>query len=101
LGAPENRSTEETEIINTAVESKIRATWKPFIFSDHYLVISDFFDSFLAHHPRRTGEAYLAQTVDAIPAEGNPVPKNADLVGLHGWFKPLKEAETAAAGRAT
>lgn len=51
------RSLEQTAFITLQSDSEITANWKPFIYSHHYEVHSSFCDSWIATHPRRTGEA--------------------------------------------
>ena len=92
-GSRDRRVMEETEIIDTKPEEELVGVWEQFIHSHHYSVSSDFFDSWLAHHPRRTGEAYVAQIIDAKDAEGNPVPRGVSLSELQNWFKQLRDAE--------
>src|SRR4051794_26896985 len=60
-GKPAERALEETDFITLQSQEEVRDAWKRFIHSHHYEVTDDFFDSWIAQHPRRTGEAYLAQ----------------------------------------
>lgn len=92
-GSPDQRVMEEMEIIDTKSEEELFGVWEQFIHSHHYSVSSNFFDSWLAQHPRRTGEAYMAQILDAKDAEGNPVPRDVSLSELQDWFKQLRDAE--------
>jgi hypothetical protein len=93
-GSPEQRSMEETEIIDIKDEDELTKVWDSFIHSHHYSVSTDFFESVLARHPRRTGEMYMAQIVNGLCAEGNPVPKHASFSELQAWFQQLLDAET-------
>lgn len=93
-GSPDKRGMEDVEIIDTKAEDELTNVWDSFIHSDHYSVCSDFFNSSLARHPRRTGEAlHMAQIVNGMCAEGNPVPINLCLGDLQFWFKELRESE--------
>lgn len=92
-GPPEQRSMEETEIIDIKEEDELLAVWNPFIHSGHYSVSTDFFESALARHPRRTGEMYMAQIINGLCAEGNPVPKDVSFSELKLWFQQLHDAE--------
>jgi hypothetical protein len=48
----------------------------------------------MANHPRRTGEAYLSQYLDAQFIDNNPVPQDiGSLAELVRWFHPLLDAE--------
>lgn len=93
-GPAEQRSMEETEIIDIKEESELVKVWKPFLYSDHYSVSTDFFNSVLARHPRRTGEIYMAQIINGLCAEGNPVPKDSSFSELKVWFQQLRDAES-------
>lgn len=93
-GSPEQRVMEETEIIDIKEEGELTKVWDSFIHSHHYSISTDFFDSCLARHPRRTGEMYMAQIINGLCAEGNPVPKDVAFSELKVWFQKLRDAET-------
>ena len=95
-GAVEERALEQTEIINRpgCNHEVLRATWDPFIHTHHYDIFESFFDSWLAQHPRRTGEAYISQYLEARFIENNPIPQDfGSVVDLVRWFGPLLAAE--------
>lgn len=92
-GTPDERYMEEIEIINVSPESELVAAWEPFIHSHHYTTTDDFYSSWLANHPRRTGEAYINQFVDALFIENHPIPKDAAFDELWDWFDKLGKAE--------
>lgn len=97
-GEVSDRQFEQTEIISRpgADHGALRATWAPFIHTHHYDIFESFFDSWLANHPRRTGEAYWNQYMNAQFITDNPVPRAAsDLAELVEWFRPLLEVEAA------
>ena len=87
------RNLEQTEIIDIRDESDLRSTWEPFIHTHHYEVHDDFYDSWIANHPRRTGEAWINQYIDALYIDDNPIPKDADFPELWEWFDKLREVE--------
>jgi hypothetical protein len=87
------RNLEQTEIINILTEAELCATWEPFIHTHHYDVYDNFYDSWLANHPRRTGEAWRNQYIDRMYLEGNPIPKELEFPNLWNWFHTLREAE--------
>jgi hypothetical protein len=61
---------------------------------DAIFTFNSFYDSWMANHPRRTGEAYWNQYMEAKYIEDNPVPQNfADLRTLVDWFRPLMDVE--------
>lgn len=97
-GSSDQRVMEETEIIDIKPEEELTEVWDSFINSHHISVSSDFFDSWLARHPRRTGEVYMAQFFDTQFVEGNPVPKDVDLIELQQWFLYLHDVEATDKG---
>ncbi len=93
-GSSDQRSMEDIEIIDIRAEDELTIVWDSFIHSHHYSTCTDYFDSSLSLHPRRTGEAlHMAQIVNAMCAEGNPVPRNLCLSDLQFWFRELRESE--------
>lgn len=92
-GSPSERVLEETDFITLQPKDEVREVWNRFIHTHHYDVTDDFFESWLAKHPRRTGEAYLAQYIDARFVEGNPPPKEVSLEELWSWFDRLLPSE--------
>ena len=84
---------EQVEVVDIKPENDLRKVWADFIHSHHYDVTDDFFDSWLATHPRRTGEAFVAQYVEALYVDGNPVPRNVALQDLRDWFRELIAVE--------
>lgn len=88
-----SRNLEQTEIIDIRKEDDLRTTWEPFIHTHHYEVHNNFYNSWIANHPRRTGEAYLNQYIDALFIEDNPIPRNLDFPELWDWFDELRKAE--------
>jgi len=96
-GRPETRVMEQTAFITRQTEREIDEAWENFIHSHHYEVHSNFYDSWIANHPRRTGEAYLSQYIDAKYLDNNPIPRSADFEGLWAWFDRFRPAEEAAA----
>lgn len=94
-GAVGQRSMEQTEIIDTRDEDTLQATWDPFIHSHHYEVHDNFYNSWIANHPRRTGEAFVNQYIEAMFINRNPIPKDLDFPALWGWFDRLHKVEKA------
>lgn len=74
-------------------EEEIREVWDNFIHTHHYDIFGDFYKSWIFNHPRRTGEAYINQYIEAKYIENNPLPKDADFGDLWRWFGALKEFE--------
>lgn len=92
-GDVNKREMEQTEIIDIRNENDLYKTWEPFIHSHHYDTHSSFYNSWIANHPRRTGEAHFNQYYDAQFIENNPIPKDFDLPELWSWFDQLKTLE--------
>jgi hypothetical protein len=89
----QGRDLEQVEIVDIKPEDTLVATWADFIHTHHYEVHADFYDCWIANHPRRTGEAYLNQYIEAKWIEANPLPKAASFPDLWKWFQPLLEVE--------
>ena len=92
-GAKGERPMEQTAFITKQTEDEVNENWDAFIHTHHYEVHDDFYDSWIANHPRRTGEAYLSQYLDAKFISENPVPRNADFPALRTWYERFKSAE--------
>ncbi|GMV93732.1 MAG: hypothetical protein AMXMBFR82_35100 [Candidatus Hydrogenedentota bacterium] len=92
-GNPDQRRMEQTEIIDVKSVQVLEKTWRPFICSHHYETHSSFFDSWIANHPRRTGEAYLNQYWEIRYIDKNPVPRNFSLPELWAWYERFTPAE--------
>lgn len=92
-GDVNQRSMEQTEIIDIRSEDNLCNTWKPFIHTHHYETHSSFYDSWIANHPRRTGEAYINQYWNAQFIDNNPVPQEFAFSELWAWFDQLKQVE--------
>jgi len=87
------RSMEQTEIIDIRDEDDLENVWKPFIHTHHREFHQDFYSSFIANHPRRTGEAYYNQYYLAHFIDNNPLPKDANFHDLWSWYKKLQDIE--------
>ena len=95
-GESGGREMEQTSFIvsPTQDEDELVRNWKPFIHTHHYEVQRDFYDSWLANHPRRTGEAWWNQYLEVKFIDNNPIPKNLSLPDLWDWYERFKEAES-------
>lgn len=96
-GTWQDRQFEQFEIIDVRPEDELIETWDDFIHTHHYTVETSFYDSHVALHPRRSGEAYHAQFLEARWPEGNPLPRELPRTELWNWLKPLLSAEGEAA----
>jgi len=92
-GDVNQREMEQTEIIDIRNEDDLHDTWEPFIHTHHYETHSSFYESWIAKHPRRTGEAYINQYYNAQFIDNNPIPKEVVFSDLWDWLEPLKHVE--------
>jgi hypothetical protein len=92
-GGSQARPMEQFEIIDVRTEDDLVAAWKRFIHTHHYEVHSTAYDSWLFKHPRRTGEAYINQYLNALFIDDNPIPRGVSFAGLTDWFTPLVNRE--------
>ena len=88
-----DRNLEEIEIIDLKDEDVLGETWKDFIHSHHYRTYTDFYDSFLARHPRRSCESMWAQLMECQFLTDREVPRAVDFPTLWNWHSPLMEVE--------
>jgi len=88
-----DRNMEQTSFITKQKENEVVKNWKPFIHTHHYELQSDFYESWIANHPRRTGEAYWNQYFEAKFISNNPIPRNYDFPKLWEWYNQFKKAE--------
>lgn len=92
-GDVNQRELEQTEIIDIRSEDDLLAIWEPFIHTHHYETHSSFYESWIANHPRRTGEAYINQYWNAQFIDNNPIPKEFAFPELWSWYARLKQVE--------
>lgn len=84
----------QIEIIDTKEESHLLETWKDYTHFDHYDLYTDFYDSWVAKHPRRTCEALWRTTIDIdFNVSDRGIPKDLAFEGLWNWLDPLLAAE--------
>ena len=100
-GTPDERNMEQVEIIDIRPEDEIRKLWDNFIHSHHYDYGTSFFDSVLAHFPRRSSESWFFHYLTFSPEEAFvkslPIPKDfKTLQQMWDWFQPLIDAEEKA-----
>ncbi len=96
-GPATKRNFEQIEIIDLKSEGELMETWGNFIHTHHYSVKNDFFQSWIANHPRRTCEAVWNQTQECWFLTPNPAPKTTNLEKLHAWyaqFLPYEREDT-------
>lgn len=92
-GDVKKRQFEQTHFITTRNEDEVIENWKEFIHTHHYTVYNNFYDSFIANHPRRTQEAYFHQYLGAEFIDDTPIPRDHSFPELWEWYEQFKEAE--------
>jgi len=96
-GPVENRELEQTAFITLQDSNEIAKNWAKFIHTHHYEIQRDFYDSWIANHPRRTGEAYWNQYLMVKFLADNPIPRGVNFPTLWDWFAPFTGPERKAA----
>lgn len=89
----ESRNHEQIEIIDTKAEDELIETWNQFIVSHHYQVYNNYYDSWIAKHPRRTCDAMWQQLEELQFLDPNEIPITTDWDEIREWFQPLIFAE--------
>ncbi len=92
-GKANTRELEQIEIIDIKEEDELRLTWSDFIHTHHYQTCTDFYDSWIARHPRRTCEAMWNQNMEIEFLDDNKIPVGLSSEELWNWFEPLGKAE--------
>jgi hypothetical protein len=98
-GPPERRALEEIEIIDVRDEDTLSEEWEKFIFEFHYRVKRSFADSWIHGTPRRTGEAWYRQFLEAQWLTPNPLPRFHTMEQMWAWFARLLEVEGSAGSK--
>lgn len=98
-GDVEERAMEQFELIDIRDEQVVKNAWNKFIHSHHYNYSTDYFNSSLALHPRRTVESYHHWSMPLTPndafQDGNRVPSTfKSMQELWDWHKSLIDAES-------
>ncbi|GIK61824.1 MAG: hypothetical protein ROY99_10365 [Ignavibacterium sp.] len=92
-GNPENQRFTQFEIIDIKDRYELADTWNEFIFSHHYEVYNDFFDSTIMRFPRRTGEVFWENYMQAKWWAPNNPPRVNKLSELWDWYSKFLPAE--------
>lgn len=92
-GSTSEKNFEQIEIVDIKSRDELAETWSDFIHTHHYQTSADFYDSWIAKHPRRTCEVMWKQLMECRFVNENPIPQRVGWLGLRTWIKPLIEAE--------
>lgn len=100
-GDPASRTLEQTVFItrDASNEDRLLKSFKGFVFSSHYSVYDNYFSSWIANHPRRTGEAWENQNLQGGFIDNNPAPHAKTLNELWAWYEMFKDPEEKAYAR--
>ena len=85
---------DQIAFIDIQEEEIVLDNWEYFIHTHHYDMDKDFYESFLANHPRRTGESYVAQYLGAEFIDNSPIPTGLDFPQLWKRFTELETSNT-------
>ena len=83
----------QIDFIDVKGREEIKENWKDFIVRENYAIKGDFFDTYLATHPRRSCDAFAMATLQQRPWKDNYLPKGIPLRKLQDWVMPLVEEE--------
>lgn len=89
------RFIERTEVIDIKNKEVLWEKWDSFVVETYFDCPENFYESRIAHYPRRTCEALVGATVNGKWVEYNSLPLDANFGELLLWLKPLVEAERA------
>jgi hypothetical protein len=97
-GTADEREFEQFELIGRpgTEPDQLRARWDGFIHTHHYDAFDDYFKSSLAMCPRRTGEVYFKQYIEANFVDVNPVPQQPELEATISFYRQLIAHEPSA-----
>lgn len=87
------REVETIFLVDTKSESELLEKWRPFIYSHHYTIEKDFYQSQLPRTARRSIEALHARTIEGRFVESCPVPRAHSWEQLHNWFREAVKYE--------
>jgi hypothetical protein len=92
-GPVAKRELEQTCFITIQAEQEVLQNFEKFVHSHHCEFNRDFYDSWIARHPRRTGEAWWNQYLECKFLPDNPIPRNATFSQLRDWVLAFRAPE--------
>jgi hypothetical protein len=92
-GNKEKRNMEEFEIIDIKSEEEVTKAWDSFIHTHHYLYSNNFYDSQIAHFPRRSIEALFERLLEGKALANHKLPLKADFATIRQHINKLVEIE--------
>lgn len=93
-GDNEKRNYEQVDIIDIRDPNELRLSWSDFIFSHHFSIVNNFFDSDISKFPRRTCETLFDTKMDlAIEKEGTGFKEGMTFHDIENFLTPLLNNE--------
>lgn len=92
-GPKENRELEQSCFITVQTDDEVIENFRAFIHLHHYEIDTSFYDSWIARHPRRTGEAWWNQYMEAMFLPDNSLPRDAAFPDLWRFFELFRAPE--------
>jgi hypothetical protein len=87
------RDLAQIDLIDINGREEVKENWQDFIVRENYAIYDNFFDTYLAIHPRRSCDAFAMATLQQNPWKDNYFPKGVSLKELQVWIMPLVEEE--------
>lgn len=87
------RDLAQIDLVDIKPKEELKDNWKDFIVRENYSVQSDFFNTYLSIHPRRSCDAFAMATLQQRPWTDNNFPTGLSLEQLQEWVEPLVEEE--------
>lgn len=92
-GNPEDHKFTQFEIIDIKPREFLEESWKGFTFSHHFEIHDNFWDSTIMKFPRRTGEVFFENYLQAKWYQTNTPPKFDEFDDLWKWYSRFFEYE--------
>jgi len=89
------RDLAQIDLIDIKPRVEVKNNWFDFFVPRNYGIYSNFFDTYLSTHPRRSCDAFAMATLQQHPWRDNHFPKDLTLSELQDWVLPLVEEEKA------
>jgi len=86
----------EIDIIDIKKEEELNKTWEEFFVRQHFSIVDQYEQSFMAHYPRRSCEALAGATLHLTPWNDKPLPDTKSLSKLQKAVQNLIEEEEKA-----
>jgi hypothetical protein len=87
------KESNEVEIIDIKGRDELRNVWKDFFLREHYKIHSDFKNSLMWYHPRRSCEAFGGAVLQNEPWKERPFKEESNLKELVGQIMSMINEE--------